>query len=69
MSAPLPGPSCKPPKLTRPSPRPLLLSPCQNKAAACGLGSESPPEHLQLEALGCLEPSGKEKGKKTVLKL
>lgn len=26
-------------------------------------------EHLQLEALGCLEPSGKEKDKKTVLKL
>lgn len=26
-------------------------------------------EHLQLEARGCLEPSGKEKGKKTVLKL
>lgn len=37
-----PGPSDQPPKLTRPSPRPLLLSPCQNKAAACGLGSGAP---------------------------
>lgn len=77
VSAPLPGPNHRLPEPTRPSPRPLLLSPCQNKAAVysaeslspAAWGAEPPTRAVKLDAPGCLKPLGRENSKKAVLKL